>query len=442
VSSVAPLLALVVLVAVPLAMQRLDGGRSRTAAKLLALVRWGLAPASVLAAFSLAAGPSPEAAGLTGPWLVMAGACVVVAGLRFLADPDRLRPGSDHAVLASCGYLLVGAVALAANRMGAGLLGFGEPLVLLTAVHFHTAGFVLLVAGAEAWRARPTRWLELGLVAVVVGTPLTALGFFGLPPLNWAGAVLVAGGGLLIGFGHLAAAGRVAGPARWLLRLAGVALLCSMPLAAAYATANVAGIAGPDLELMARVHGTVNVLGFAIPATAGWVLALGSARLGGQPRRSAFTPASRVGVATGGLLMLAAPIAIAAGLDPRAGGWQPASLVAVACLPGLLVLVAVVRGHRPLAVAAGMAGVIMGMLPPWPIAIGGALAVASGAIGAPRASVEALRAMLVTTGLAVAAWLSMAVGEDVPSVATVALLAGAIAAAAVLLRRPAAAEVG
>jgi hypothetical protein len=95
-----------------------------------------------------------------------------------------------------------------------------------------------------------------------------------------------------------------------------------------------------------------------------------------------------------------------------------------------------------LAVAAGMAGVIMGMLPPWPIAIGGALAVASGAIGAPRASVEALRAMLVTTGLAVAAWLSMAVGEDVPSVTTVALLAGAIAAAAVLLRRPAAAEVG
>jgi hypothetical protein len=43
-----------------------------------------------------------------------------------------------------------------------------------------------------------------------------------------------------------------------------------MPLAAAYATGTTFGIAFLDVPAMAAIHGGLNVLGFAIPATLGW----------------------------------------------------------------------------------------------------------------------------------------------------------------------------
>jgi hypothetical protein len=52
--------------------------------------------------------------------------------------------------------------------------------------------------------------------------------------------------------------------------LGGAALLVTMPLAAGYATGTAFGIPFLDVPAMAAVHGTLNVLGFAIPSMIGW----------------------------------------------------------------------------------------------------------------------------------------------------------------------------
>jgi len=43
-----------------------------------------------------------------------------------------------------------------------------------------------------------------------------------------------------------------------------------MPFAAVYATASLVGVAGPSIAWMMATHGTLNALGFALPAMAGW----------------------------------------------------------------------------------------------------------------------------------------------------------------------------
>ena len=119
-------------------------------------------------------------------------------------------------------------------------------IILLTAVHFHFAGFVLPLAGALAYGRRPGRWLEIALGAVVVGIPITALGFLGIPYANWIGAMLTAVGGFGIGVAtdpRRSTPGPAAreGPCPV---VAGASLLVSMPMAAIYATGTLVGTTG------------------------------------------------------------------------------------------------------------------------------------------------------------------------------------------------------
>ena len=228
------------------------------------------AAALLVASFVLPAGMAAGA--LTMPWLVVAGATALGRLSRFARDPERFRPSPELATDFGVAFLLAGAAFLAAQRLGVALFGFPPTLVLLAAVHYHVAGFVLVLAGTEAWRHRPSRWLAAAVAAVIVGIPVTALGFFGLPIVNWVGAMLVAGGGLGIAIAHLAAATTDNGAPRALLAIAGLSLLVAMPLAIVFATALLLDIDGPGLDVMARIHGGLNVVGFAVPATLGWAL--------------------------------------------------------------------------------------------------------------------------------------------------------------------------
>ena len=213
------------------------------------------------------------AAALAGPWLAVTAATALAAGRRWVKDPDRFQPSARHATEAAVAFLGVGAAFALTDRLGVQPFGFSATIILLTAVHFHFAGFVLPLAGALAYARRPRRWLELGIGAVVVGIPITALGFFDLPLANWVGAVLTATGGLAIGMGTLAIAGTLHGrTATALAIIAGFSLLISMPLAIAYATGTLTGATWIDLDVMTRVHGGLNALGFATTAMVAWSL--------------------------------------------------------------------------------------------------------------------------------------------------------------------------
>jgi hypothetical protein len=137
-----------------------------------------LVPASALA-------PGVGAALLAVPWLCVSAAIGIVAlrdGLRSL--PGILAPSrvSDLGQLVARGFLAVGGFFVLAERGGL-TLGFDSQIVMLTAVHFHFAGFGLLTIASLL--ARRTPKVSLAVNGLVGGIPLTALGFVtGLPWVN------------------------------------------------------------------------------------------------------------------------------------------------------------------------------------------------------------------------------------------------------------------
>jgi hypothetical protein len=222
------------------------------------------------------------AAGLVLPWLAAVGGLGIGAFWRLLdvVRSDRLRgePATVGFAIA-VGFLAAAAGWALVDRLGLKPYGFGTTIVLLTAVHFHVAGFVLTLAAVLVARARPGPLSIGALVGLIVGTPVTALGFFGLPTINWIGAMIVAISSIAVGLATIAMSGGRGPAASRLLRVAGATLLLTMPIAAAYATGTTFGIPFLDVPAMAAIHGGLNVVGFAIPAMLGWTGLAGSTGL-------------------------------------------------------------------------------------------------------------------------------------------------------------------
>lgn len=227
-----------------------------------------------LSILALVTGRGPIAAVLSVPWWLVAAGVAGASGLALLRAPlagrGMCEPWRIGATIAA-GFLAVGATWLVLDRAAVQPFGFDRTIVLLTAVHFHIAGFVLTLAGSLATRRRPGIGAHLAVAGLVVGMPLTALGFFGLPIVSWLGAALVAGGGIGIGLATVAISRGVADRiARSVFLIGGGTLFVTMPLAVAYATGTTFGIPSLDIPAMAAVHGGLNVVGFAIPAMVGW----------------------------------------------------------------------------------------------------------------------------------------------------------------------------
>jgi hypothetical protein len=230
-------------------------------------------PAALLLTLSFMSEPGVIAAALSLPWLGLTATVAIAAGVRLFKDPARFQPSVRHAADAAVAFLAIGATFATIDRVGAHPFDFRSEIILLTAVHFHFAGFVLPLAGALAYRRRHHRWLEIALGALVVGIPITALGFLGIPYANWIGAMLTALGGFGIGIATVLVA-RHLDPrgARALATVAGASLLISMPMAVIYSTGTLVGATWLDLSTMARIHGGLNALGFAVPVMVAWTL--------------------------------------------------------------------------------------------------------------------------------------------------------------------------
>lgn len=274
------LFAAVLVGAVPLGLARTELGDALADRWIRRLrpVAW---PAAAAAAGATLVAPGPVALALALPWGAVTAVLTLVALVAVVRDPGRLRPDRRLAVAISLGFLAFGAANATSFAAGFAPLGFAPTIVLLTAVHFHAAGFVLMTAGVLAADRGPRRSAGGGVAAVAIGSVITAAGFVGVAGAAVLGAVVVAVGGLLIGWATVGAGPALHG--RWsrrLTTLAGVALFVSMPLAIAWATGTALGLPPFDLDLMIRTHGTINALGVAVPVMAGWALDARSARPG------------------------------------------------------------------------------------------------------------------------------------------------------------------
>jgi hypothetical protein len=229
---------------------------------------WPLLVAALplMVAFGLPAGPLPGA--LVLPWLacaIVGLAAVVRHGLPSL--PSILRPSRlpDLGVDVALGFWAVGAVFALLDRLGVDT-GFSPVIVLLTATHFHFAGFGLLAVASLL--AVPRTWVAASVAGLMVGIPLTALGFvLRSDAISAAGALVTGLSGIGVAIGLVTS--RVAVTSDWLVRLAGVALLVGMPMGIAWSMAILTGQTFLDLETMVRTHGALNATAVLLAVLAG-----------------------------------------------------------------------------------------------------------------------------------------------------------------------------
>lgn len=268
------------LVVVPLGMElgRLLG----FAGSMDQAARWWQPFGAALAVAAMWRGPGPVAALLACGWLL---ACLLTAaaGVRnLLSAPSSQATVVRFAVALAKIDLAVGGIWFVASRLGIRPMGIQEPIGLLTAVHFHFAGFATAIIAAAtldfAQQHAPSAWLTR-LVPLVIGMPfLVAAGFVISPILKMVAAVLFSLSMAALAI-FVRAWGRRAetATARLWLQLSAAAVFAGMVLAATYAIADFAGSDVLTIPQMARTHGILNAVGFCMAGMLGWLIEFSAA---------------------------------------------------------------------------------------------------------------------------------------------------------------------
>jgi hypothetical protein len=212
------------------------------------------------------------------PWFVL-GCVVGLEGLMALIHGE-FRKLKTACMIASFLYLPIGCAWLVASRFGLTPMGFQEPIVLLTAVHFHFAGFaapLLALAAGTAIEKKTVvlqRIFNIVATGVLAGPGLLAAGFVIGPHLKLATALLVAFSEAGLSLFFLADV-RALQPrlAQMLVTISAASVLFAMVLAVVWAVGEFPLQPFVHLDEMARFHGTANAFGFVLCGLAGWTLA-------------------------------------------------------------------------------------------------------------------------------------------------------------------------
>lgn len=281
-AGVARLFLFAVLVVAPLPLALIASAAERSAPWPLRTARavYGLGAVCVVA--SLLLPPGDLAAVLTLPWLAFTG-LVALAGLsRFLAY--RFSSAPELCIAAGLLYLPVGAIWFTLSRLGANPLGFGDTIVLLTAVHFHYAGYALpILAGwTGRWLARnaPASMRLFGYIAagVIAGMALVAAG---ITVTALTGSLLLEGAAVAVLATSLLALsalvlGRVVAAvtnpvALVLLLVSALSPFVSMLFALAYVGGRLSGVWQLTLAQMIGWHAWLNAVGLVLCGLLAWL---------------------------------------------------------------------------------------------------------------------------------------------------------------------------
>lgn len=181
-------------------------------------------------------------------------------------------------------FISIGGMWFVMSRYGLKPLGFGDTIVLLTAVHFHYTGYgATLLAAVTGRTIRNNKDGEMSpsfyvvVVCLIVGTPIVAAGITlssGL--IGLVGAIIISCGLWLLAAIVMA---RIVGSikswaARILFFISSMSISLSMILACVYAY-NVFTkqlLLGLHIPRMAELHGTANAIGFVLCGLLAWVL--------------------------------------------------------------------------------------------------------------------------------------------------------------------------
>jgi hypothetical protein len=269
-----------ILVIVPLALSLVPAPGSRDQESLLyrlALLAQPFAAIGAVASFLLE--PGLPAAVFAFFWSCET-ALIAMFGLQRLRRRE-LRSPAEVSIDAGLIFLPVAGFWMAVHRLGIQLMDYGDTIILLTAVHFHFAGYAAPVLAGLAGRrlsqvAGGSRVFILCPIGIIAGTPLVAAGISFSPALAFAGTVMISVGLLLLA---ILVVGRILPsiesiPGRVLLLVSSVSCLPAMALACAYAYSIVFQKLIIDIPQMAMTHGVANAFGFSLCGLVGWSLVL------------------------------------------------------------------------------------------------------------------------------------------------------------------------
>lgn len=174
-------------------------------------------------------------------------------------------------------FPVIGAAWFTASRFNYQPFGFDALIVLLTAAHFHHAGFSLPLMAGLCGRELPGRLSRFSCGLILAGVPLVAIGitsthFKVLPwmePLSVLVLVLGAWGIALLQI-QMARRPGLKGGTRFLFLLSGISLFIAMLLALTYGLRSVFPALSLSMPHMWAVHGTLNTFGFGLCGVLAW----------------------------------------------------------------------------------------------------------------------------------------------------------------------------
>lgn len=247
---------------------------------MVALLMQPFAAIAATAGFFFPNGPA--SALMILPWLIT---CILMALTGLLRLWERGSFQLDElAIDAGLVYILVGAIWMLSARFGYQLMGFGATIVLLTAIHFHYAGFIAPLitglVGRHIAQTNPQRWSLYQPIAwgVIFGVAMLAIGI----TISQLAPIIELVAAILFAFSMLSCAmllllvvmPTINGLIRQLLlQISGASLIISMLLAIGYAIGHYSGMAWISIPNMVQFHGWLNAVGFAGCGLLSWVLA-------------------------------------------------------------------------------------------------------------------------------------------------------------------------
>lgn len=238
----------------------------------------GHLPAALLLGWSYLRPQGLVAAILALPWLAITGMLALIGLERLwrygLRAPDAL------CIDASLVYVVIGAIWVVCDRLGVRPLNLGSMIVLLTAVHFHYAGFILPLLTGCAGRQINGYMAHLAGSGVILSVPLVAMGITSTqlafkPWIECLAALCMATSGILTAILYLRLARRRSAGA-WpscLWRIAALSLLLGMAFAVLYGLRFYFPVPVLTISHMQMVHGTANAIGFGGSGMLAWTLA-------------------------------------------------------------------------------------------------------------------------------------------------------------------------
>jgi hypothetical protein len=221
--------------------------------------------------------PGRTAAILSTLWLLQ---CALLALRRFLEWRHEEHTAVSPILNLAHFDLLLGAAWLVLSCAGLRPMGFQEPIILLTAVHFHYSGFATALIASTTLREFDSRNLRLPglatLIWLIVLLPFVlAAGFVFSPALRFVAAISLSACVTALALVSWWMAGNwQSKPARIYLRIAACAALGAFSLAGIYAVSEYFHRDWITVPGMANSHGLLNGLGFVLLMLLAWLMEL------------------------------------------------------------------------------------------------------------------------------------------------------------------------